>query len=385
MSNFITTKKQLWITAHQQFIYTCMSIYLDYNATAPLRLQAKTEMLAAMELVGNASSIHAHGRKIRALIDSARQRIAPLIGAKPQEITFTSGGTENAALVLRGVQNISAYFVCAADHSCVLKSHPTPPTLLPVSQNGTLDLDALEQIIAQATPPFLVSVHWVNNETGVIQPISQIAEIVHKYGGFLFSDAVQALGKIDLAHAMQQVDLLSLSGHKVGGIAGCGALVVRDGLVLTPQLCGGGQERSRRAGTENHIGITAFAAAALEAVSELPRMAEFAAWRDRFEQHALAACPQAIIAGQQALRVATTSCLIHPRLRAEVQVMAFDLAGISISAGSACSSGKVQHSHVLAAMNYPENLQKNGIRLSFGWKSSENDLNLALKTWTLQA
>lgn len=361
-----------------------MSIYLDYNATTPLRLQAKNEMLAAMELVGNASSIHAHGRKIRALIDSARQRIAPLVGAKPQEITFTSGGTENAALVLRGLQNITAYFVCATDHSCVLKSHPTPPTLLPVVQDGTLDLSALEYAIAQARPPFVVSVHWVNNETGVIQPISQIAEIVHKYGGFLFSDAVQALGKIDLTQAMQQVDLLSLSGHKVGGLAGCGALVVRDGLVLTPQLCGGGQERSRRAGTENHIGIIGFADAAEEAVRDLPRMAEFATWRDHFEQQAIAACPHAIIAGQQAPRVATTSCLIHPRLRAEVQVMAFDLAGISISAGSACSSGKVQNSHVLAAMDFPENLQKNGIRLSFGWKSSENDLVSALKTWTLQ-
>lgn len=359
-----------------------MPIYLDYNATCPLRETARNMMMDVLQDVGNPSSIHAHGRRARARVDAARQGFSDLLSVLPSQIVFTSGGSESNALALTGLATRYTPRVLATEHACVLDAAPSAPRL-PVLPSGLIDMEALEAALAtpQDLPP-LVSVAWVNNETGVIQPIKDIAARVHAKGGVLHVDAVQALGKVDVSGAGQFVDLLTLSAHKCGGPQGVGALVVKEGLELTPLIRGGGQERGRRAGTHNVAGIAAFAVAARESQAELEAFLAKAAWRDALEAACLAAEPALIIAGQGAPRVATVSCLVHPRLKAEVQVMSLDLKGVSVSAGAACSSGKVQKSHVLEAMGFDDAAAARAIRLSFGWKTDKNELDIFLKNWT---
>ena len=362
-------------------------IYLDYNATAPLRPEARDALLAALD-IGNPSSVHEEGRKARALVEAARADVARLVGAPAETVIFTSGGTEacNLALGLRQAPagEIKRLLVSAIEHSAVLaaaKESGLPVEELPVTPNGVLDLAALDAALADDTPA-LVCVMLANNETGVIQPIAEVAAKTRAHGSLLFCDGVQAAGKIDINLFALGVDALSLSGHKLGAPMGVGALVTRPAVVVPPQLIGGGQELGRRAGSENISGIAAFAAAARAAMRDLQAFADLADRRDEMEAALQAAQAQLVVYGKGAPRLANTSCFALSGLNAETLVMAMDLAGISVSAGSACSSGKVSRSHVLAAMQAEPHISKGVLRVSLGWQSRAEDTQKLVNEWS---
>lgn len=362
-------------------------IYLDYNATAPLRPEARDALLAALD-IGNPSSVHEEGRKARALVEAARADVARLVGAPAETVIFTSGGTEacNLAVGLRQAPagEIKRLLVSAIEHSAVLaaaKESGLPVEELPVTPDGVLDLDALDAALADDTPA-LVCVMLANNETGVIQPIAEVAAKTRAHGSLLFCDGVQAAGKIDINLFALGVDALSLSGHKLGAPMGVGALVTRPAVVVPPQLIGGGQELGRRAGSENISGIAAFAAAARAAMRDLEAFADLADRRDEMEAALQAAQAQLVVYGKGAPRLANTSCFALSGLNAETLVMAMDLAGISVSAGSACSSGKVSRSHVLAAMQAEPHISKGVLRVSLGWQSRAEDTQILVNEWS---
>lgn len=354
-------------------------VYLDFNATAPVRPAVREAMLEALGQLGNPSSLHAEGRAARGRREAAREAIAALIGARPPEIIFTSGGTEANSLALLGCER-PRLLVSAGEHPSVLDARPDAQRV-PLKSDGRLDCAALAELLASGEDPALLSVQLANNETGVIQPIEQIVELARSAGALVHCDAIQAAGKLPLDVAALGVDLLSLSAHKLGGPQGVGALWVRDGLELAPLLRGGGQELRRRAGTENLPGIVGFGVAAESALDGLGRMANLATWRDRMEQRIASAEPTVQIIGAEAPRLPNTSCLASPVLRAELQLMALDLAGFAVSSGSACSSGKVGPSHVLQAMGVkPERLDK-AIRVSLGWSSEAEDVEAFTEAW----
>lgn len=351
-------------------------IYLDYNATAELRPEARAAMIAALEETGNPSSVHGPGRAARYRVEEAREIIARAAGFAREDVVFTSGGSEANHLALKGVAAASV-LVSSVEHDSVLKNAPAA-TLLPVTAEGVIDLDKAAQLIAGAGKPALVSCMWVNNETGVIQPIRELLEICSKNGAFLHVDAVQALGRLPLD---VQPHLLTLSAHKVGGPQGVGALLVREGVPLVAQIRGGGQERGRRAGTENVAGIAGFGAAVAAALRDLAEFQLRAAWRDVFEAELLKVSGARII-GQKAARVANTTLVVCPGHKAELMLIKLDLSGIAASSGSACSSGKVAPSHVLKAMGASAAEMDSAIRFSFGWKTDQNMLKKAAASWT---
>ncbi|HSI00035.1 MAG TPA: cysteine desulfurase family protein, partial [Reyranella sp.] len=329
--------------------------YLDHNATSPLRPAALDAMVEALRSGGNPSSVHRPGRAARARIDKARRQVAGLVGGLPGEIVFTSGGTEanNMALHGNGRQRV---LVSAIEHESVLKAVPGAERIA-VDRNGVIDLAALERMLAGG--PALVSVMLANNETGVIQPISEVVRLARVAGALVHCDAVQAAGKVPVDLHGLGVDYLSLSAHKLGGPTGAGALVVRAAAPFAPDRVGGGQESHRRAGTENVAGLAGFGAAAEASRDGL----DVAALRDRIE----ASLPMAMVHGAGAPRLPNTSCLSMPGVNAETQVMALDLAGVGVSAGAACSSGKVTRSAVLAAMGVEAADADAAIRISCGW------------------
>ena len=359
--------------------------YLDHNATTPLRPSVRAAMVEAMELTGNPSSVHGWGRACRAAIEAARRAVAALVGAMPAQIVFTSGGTEANTLALTGFAPVLA--VSAVEHDSILAAAPDAHRV-PVDANGVIDLKALSTLLARAPTPALVSLQWVNNETGVIQPVAEAAALVHRHGGLLHSDAVQAAGRLPLDRTTLGADLLTISAHKLGGPAGVGALILDERLPFRPLLRGGGQERRRRAGTENLIGIVGFGRAALDAVdarSTPTSIATLTAWRDRLEHRAKALVPATRFFGADAPRIGTTSCLALPGIPAETQVIALDLAGIAVSAGAACSSGRTGASHVLRAMGVAADLAACAIRVSLGWSSQESDIDTFLAAWSRNA
>jgi len=343
-------------------------IYLDWNATAPLRAEARAALLAALDGVGNASSVHGCGRAARKRVEDARGQVAALVGARAAEVVFTASGTEanNMALRVRGVDRL---LVLSTDHASVLAA-AAGAVHLPVGPDGVIDLPVLERELAAGHGRPLVSVQAVNNETGVVQPLAAVARLVHAQGGLLHTDAVQAAGRLPIDRDGWGADLLTLSAHKIGGLPGVGALVLRPGIDLDPLVKGGGQERRARAGTENVPGIAAFGAAAEAAGAGLAAYQGLAALRDGLEDGLLADVPGLAIAGRGVLRVANTSCLILPGLPADTQLMALDLAGIAVSSGAACSSGKVGPSHVLTAMGMGPDRAGCAIRVSLGWTST---------------
>ncbi len=363
-------------------------IYLDYNATTPIRSEAKTAVMSAMEQVGNASSVHQEGRKARGLIETAREQLAALVNAQTKEITFTSGGTEANNMVLASDLGalgkktpLAATLMSAIEHPSLLKAQSLsnhPVELIKVNENGQIDLNHLEQLLKiwqeKSDLPVLVSIMWVNNETGAVQPIVEIANIVHQYAGFLHVDAIQALGKINIDFTSLNIDLMSLSSHKIGGVLGAGALVMRLGILADSYIKGGGQELGLRAGTESVPAIAAFGAAAKACQSELKNTNHYIAMRATLEKNILNISPQAVIFAQNSNRVATTSCFAISGIAAERALMSLDLAGIAISSGSACSSGKVSQSHVLKAMGVDNELALCALRLSFGYKTTESEL-----------
>lgn len=366
-------------------------IYLDWNATAPLRPEAKAAMVEAWDLVGNPSSVHSEGRSARRIIEDARAVLAAATGAKPHNVIFTSGGTEANALALMpglhvsGGDPVMRLIVSSVEHPSVLaggRFGGTEIVQVPVDRSGVVDVAQLEALLA-GKPPALVSVMLANNETGAIQPIACIASIVHAAGGLLHVDAVQALGRIPIDLSGLEVDLLTVSAHKIGGPKGVGALVMADGLSgLVPLIAGGGQEKRRRAGTENVPGIAGFGAAVKAAMATSEEaQTRMEALRNRLESGLRATDGGVVIFSEGAPRLANTTLFSRPEMRAETAIIAFDLEGVAVSSGSACSSGKVQASHVLAAMGVEPALAQGALRLSLGWDTTEKDIEGALKAW----
>ncbi|MBL27489.1 MAG: cysteine desulfurase [Rhodospirillaceae bacterium] len=352
--------------------------YLDYNATAPLRPAVMEAMTAVLGATGNASSVHRSGRRARRAIEAARRQVAALVRADPERVVFTSGGTEANNLALSALPGRA--LVSAVEHPSVLRA-AGDGAAIPVDAHGVVDLEALARLLADVDGPVVVSVMAANNETGVLQPIAEAARIAHEAGAFFHCDAVQAAGRIDLDIDGLGADAMTLSAHKLGGPQGVGCLVFRGDRIPAPMLKGGTQEKGWRAGTENLPGIVGFGVAAEEAVADLGRTPALAAMRDRLEREALAAVPGAAVLGADAPRVATTSCLAMPGVASETQVIALDLAGVEVSAGAACSSGKVHRSHVLDAMGVPEPIAESAIRVSLGWASEAADIDAFLAAW----
>lgn len=365
--------------------------YLDWNATAPLSAPARAAMLDALRLPGNASSVHGEGRAARGALETARRQVAALVGAEAPHVTFVSGATEAANHVLtpefrmgRAPLTVSRLFVSAIEHPAIREGGRLDPervTEVPVNREGIVDLAALENLLAghdrSAGLP-MVAVMLVNNETGIIQPVAEAAAIAHAHGGLMVVDAVQAVGRVPVDINVLDADFLILSSHKIGGPKGVGALVSR-GEVLMPKplIRGGGQEKGHRSGTENFHAIVGFGAAAAAALENLEeRSAAIAGLRDRLEAGMRQAAPDAIIHGETVPRVANTCFFTLPGLKSETGQIAFDLEGIALSAGSACSSGKVGESHVLSAMGYDPKL--GALRISLGPDTTDEDISRAL-------
>ncbi len=365
-------------------------VYLDWNATTPLRPEARQAMAAAWEVAGNPSSVHAEGRQARRLVEDARAAVSAAVGARPQDVVFTSGGTEANALALtpglrRGAgEPLRRLLVSAIEHTSVLSGGrflPEAIETIRVTGSGLIDIDYLRRLLSVGQPA-LVSVMLANNETGALQPVGEVADIVHEAGGLLHVDAIQALGKIPFDIKVMKADLVTLSAHKIGGPKGVGALVLaQDAQGLEPLLRGGGQELGRRAGTENVAGIAAFGAAVRAAMAGLEGdAARLRGLRDRLEA-GLKQTPDMIVFSEEVPRLPNTTLFTVPGLKAETAVIGFDLGGIAVSSGSACSSGKVQPSHVLEAMGVGKELAQGAVRLSLGWSTTETDIDLALQAW----
>lgn len=355
--------------------------YLDWNATAPLRPEAQAAIAAELAQCGNASSVHRWGRAARQRVERAREAVAALIGAPSDGIVFVSGGTEANHLALCG-SGRKRVLVSAVEHGSVLQAVPDAERIA-VDGNGVIDPAALERRLAADSRPAVVSVMLANNETGIVQPVAELARVAHMHGALFHCDAVQAAGKIPLDAAALGVDLVSLSAHKLGGPPGVGALAILGGAEMQPMIRGGGQERGRRAGSENLPGIAGFAAAAAAAAdTDWRRVRRL---RDDLERAALAAVPEAIVVGADVARLPNTSALALPGVAAETQVIALDLNGVMVSAGAACSSGKVGPSHVLAAMGMSPEIATSTIRVSLGWTTAEDDISHFLEAWTALA
>ncbi|NVO12677.1 MAG: cysteine desulfurase [Rhodoplanes sp.] len=377
-------------------------VYLDWNATAPLRPEARAAVVAALDRAGNPSSVHAEGRAARGLVETAREAVAALVGAEPRNVVFTSGGTEANALALTPALTpaltlgaaegrFDRLLVSAIEHASVRCGGRFPTNavdIVPVTPAGLVDLEALAARLAalrteNAGFRLLVSLMHANNETGVVQPIAAAADLVHAAGGILHVDAVQSAGKIPCDINALGADLMSLSGHKLGGPQGTGALVARAALhVADPLLKGGGQERGFRAGTENVAAIAGFGAAAAAAARDLAADAPaMVALRDGLEAQVTAASPKTAVIGAGAPRLPNTSLLAHPGFKAETALIALDLAGVAVSSGAACSSGKVGASQVLAAMGVPPAIAAGAVRVSLGPTTTERDVTAFVGAW----
>lgn len=353
------------------------TVYLDHNAASPLRPEARAALLVALDLTGNPSSVHAHGRALRDTIETGRRQVAKMAGAEPRQIVFTGSATEAITQAIVGGARIfaaSTIVVSAGDH--VAASRAAVATGLPVITigllpDGRIDLDQLARVLAEAEGNLLVAVHWVNNETGVVQPISRISAMVGPTRHTLFVDAVQAFGKLPLDFAASAPDMMAISGHKIGAPSGIGALLVKGHADTVRIIPGGGQEQGRRGGTEAFALIAAFGAAA-EAAAHDDR-AGLEVLVDRVEAGLRNLAPDVVIFGKDADRVGSVVNFAIPGLKSATAMMALDLQGLSVSSGSACSSGKVSTSHVLLAMGVAPELAECALRVSFGWNSTEED------------
>jgi cysteine desulfurase len=355
------------------------AVYLDHNAASPLRPEARAALLAALDLQGNPSSVHAHGRALRDLIETGRQRVARLAGAETRQVVFTGSATEAITqAIVGGARAFSAGAIVASagEHAAVLKAAEAtglPVWTIPLDADGRIDLDQLAQLLARANAEgitLLVAVHWVNNETGVVQPIRRINAMVGPTAHHLVVDAVQAFGKLPLDFAASAPDMMAISGHKIGAPAGIGALLVKGHADIVRLIPGGGQEQGRRGGTESAALISAFGAAAEAAHYDDEAMRALTA---RVESGLKAIAPDVVIFGEATERVGNVVNFAVPGLGNATAMMALDLMGLSVSSGSACSSGKVGASHVLAAMGVDKALAASALRVSFGWNSTGED------------
>lgn len=359
-----------------------MDTYLDHNATTPVRPEAADAVADALARTGNPSSVHRFGRLARHAVDEARENVAALVGVAAANVVFTSGGSEANNQALAG--HAGPVIVSAVEHESVLAA-AGDADIIPVDAMGVVRLDALENLLAETTGSALVNVMSSNNETGVLQPVGEVAALARKYNARVHCDAIQGAGKVDVPFDALGVDTMSLSAHKLGGPQGVGALIVRDGIDPAPLLRGGGQERRRRAGTENVPGIAGFGAAVAAAKRDLENFARLTELRDGMEARLRAAVPDMVVHGGDAARLPNTSCIGLPGMTAELQVMQLDLARIAVSAGSACSSGKVTPSHVLRAMGQDEDAALSAIRVSLGWNTEPSDIDRFADAWVAMA
>ena len=356
--------------------------YLDHNATTPIRPSAVAAMTSVLAATGNPSSVHHFGRMARKQIEDARKAIAATLDVSPGQVFFNSGATEGNNTIIKGFSG-KAILVSATEHPSVIDAGVTCD-LIPVKPSGLIDLDLFDKM-AREQPPALVSVMLVNNETGVIQPVADIAKIAKSVGALVHCDAVQGYGRIAFTRESLGVDFLTLSSHKIGGPQGVGALVMAAGRTLPKLLEGGGQERRSRAGTENTAGIAGFGVAATEAVADIVKFQQLSLLRDRIETEILKS-PRVKIYGQNAPRVANTICCTVDGLTSDTLLMAFDIEGIAVSSGSACSSGTVKISHVLKAMGLNSTRQSAALRISLGHTTTERDIEQFITVWnTLRA
>lgn len=363
--------------------------YLDHNATTPVRAEVIDAVARAMAVIGNSSSVHAEGRAARAIVEDGREKLRALVNAPVNGVILTGGGTEAIHYALNGTVRTGAVkriFVNAIEHAAVPANATetgVPVETIPATSGGHADLDwladRLKSYDAKRDGGFLVCVMLANNETGVIQPVTEAADIAHEKGGLLFADAAQAVGKIPVNFLMSGADLMAVTAHKFGGPIGVGALIAGPNLPLHPVMRGGGHEDNRRAGTHNVPAIAGLGAACDLAPSTIAKGPEIAAMRERMQQAAEAA--GAIIWGRDAARLPGTLSLSAPGFNSPTQLMAMDLAGIAISSGSACSSGKTKPSHVLSAMGAEEALASSGIRVSLGWSSTDADAEAFVREW----
>jgi cysteine desulfurase len=372
-------------------------VYLDWNATAPLRAEAQAAAAEALAICGNPSSVHAEGRAARGLIEEARERVAALVGGEPRNVVFTSGGTEANAMALSPFMVTADesrprdhLLLSAIEHPSVLAGGRFPREaieIVAVTADGRLDLAAFAAVLARlpakgiARP--LVSLMLANNETGVVQPVTEAAALAHAAGALVHVDAVQAAGRIACDINEIGADLMTLSGHKIGAPKGGGALIKREHALhfTDPLIRGGGQERGARSGTENIPGIVGFgaAAAAVRAASAEERV-QMVALRQRLEAGLMTQAP-AVIFGAEVPRLPNTTLFAVPGIKAETALIALDLEGIAVSSGAACSSGKVQASHVLAAMGVEGALAQGAIRVSLGPTTRESEVDRFLEAW----
>jgi cysteine desulfurase len=360
--------------------------YLDFNATTPVRPEVSAAMSSALNLSGNPSSVHRAGRNARARVEVAREEIAHLVDTSPDGIVFTSGGTEANNLILRNAEEKGRHlFVSAIEHDSILNVLPVlenGATLIPVKSEGVVDVDAVNELLSVHSSPALVSIMLANNETGIIQPVQEVAEIAKSHGAIVHCDAVQGPSKVAVSVTDLGVDWLTISAHKFGGPQGVGAVVVGKGSEAPNAfLLGGGQELGRRSGTENVPGIVGFGEAAKCVLSTSDEIERVKALRDTLENNLRAVAFGAIIVGEHAPRLPNTSCIIMPGVPAETQVISLDLEGVRVSSGSACSSGKVSVSHVLRAMGLPPEHIGSAIRVSLGWASSADDVSRFVAAW----
>jgi cysteine desulfurase len=353
-------------------------VYLDYCASAPIKHGVWEVTSALLHQTGNASSIHGFGRGQRQQVDMARQTLAQHFAVKPQQVIFTSGATEANNMAIHGTPYRSV-IVSSLEHPSILNVVPEARQIK-ATTDGVIDLGHLEDLLKISPSPALVCVMLVNNETGVIQPVGQAAALAHNYGAKIHCDAVAGLGRLAFTFADLGVDSLSICAHKVGGPQGVGALIVREGHAIQPLLIGGGQEMRQRAGTENVAAIAGFAEALRFLEEDMAQGCLWLSWRSAFEAKIMSEVPDAVIFGKGAPRAANIISLAMPGVSQESQLMTFDLAGFAVSAGSACSSGKVQPSPVLLAMGAGP-LAAQTIRVSFGWSTSREDLDNFANCW----
>lgn len=354
------------------------NIFFDHNATTPIRPDALALATSVMAETGNAASVHSFGRTASKRVETARRQIADTLGVDAQQIVFNSGATEGNNTVLKNFSG-QRILISAIEHPSIMECGVAAETI-PVTKDGLVDLDAFRDLLDHPTPPALVSVMLVNNETGVIQPVAEIARLAKEKGSMVHCDAVQAFGRIPLTRAATGADFMTISAHKIGGTHGVGALVTAAGIQVPRLIQGGGQERRMRGGTINVAGIAAFGAAATEACSSLDSYKKLSALRDKIEAHVLKR-PQVRILGYDAPRVANSSMMIVEGVGGETCLMAFDLEGIALSAGSACSSGSSKLSYTLTAMGIEPKSDIASLRLSLGYTTTEEEVDRFLVIW----
>lgn len=365
---------------------TVSRTYLDWNATAPLRPEAREAMLSTLDVVGNPSSVHAEGRAARAIVEGARERVASLVGARPQDVVFTSGATEANNWVVRS--GFDTLMLAEIEHDSVTQAalaFGARRVALPVKASGEVAIEALAEEVLRAAAPLgraLVALQFANNETGVLQPVAEAAKFARSHGVGVLCDAVQGAGRAPISMAALGADYLTLSAHKLGGPKGIGAVVVRPGAPLAPMIVGGGQERRQRAGTENVAAIAGFGAAAHAASSDLEAASRrMAGLRGELEMSVKEITPAAVIIGEGSPRLCNTTCLALPGRLSEVLVAGLDLGGVAVSAGAACSSGKVARSRVLDAMGCESAVAAGAIRVSLGPTTTHADIAAFLAAW----